>query len=226
MTKLSDGFFITLEGIDGCGKTTQAALLADYLSAKGYEITRTREPGGTEIGARIRAILLDPASKGLTGAAELLLYSADRAQHTAEVIEPALRAGRVVVCDRYTDATAAYQGYARGLDIHDREELAGISTLGCRPDLTLLLDLPAEAGLGRAIGRNDESGTDKESRFEQEKLEFHERVRQGYLAIASCDSERVKVVDASRSANEVWESVRHIVELAISQRERAGDVIL
>jgi len=217
MSKITGGFFITLEGIEGCGKSTQTRLLAEYLEGRGYEVTVTREPGGTAIGKRIRAVLLDPDSKGITGLTELLLYSADRAQHLAEVVEPALAAGGVVVCDRFTDATVAYQGYGRGLDIGLIETLTGIATAGCRPDMTLLLDLPVEKGLARAIGRNDENGAHHEARFEQEALEFHEKVRQGYLHIYTCEQDRVKVLDAEGSVDEVWSAIRAVVDEAINR---------
>jgi dTMP kinase len=209
-------FFITLEGIEGCGKSTQTPLLVEWLKSKGYEVTVTREPGGTAIGKRIRAILLDPESRGITGLSELLLYSADRAQHISEVIEPALSAGGVVVCDRYSDATAAYQGYGRGQDL---ELIAGVgefATRGLMPDLTLLLDLPVEAGLSRAISRNDANGAHREARFEQEAVEFHERVRKGYLEIACNDPARVKVIDASGGVEEVSRLVLKAVDYAIA----------
>jgi dTMP kinase len=210
------GFFITLEGIEGCGKTTQSRLLAEHLLSRGMDVTHTREPGGTAIGQRIRAILLDPESRGITGLTELLLYSADRAQHLSEVIEPALARGGVVVCDRYADATAAYQGYARGLDMEVIGTLTGIATKGCRPDLTLLLDLPAESGLKRAIGRNNDNGSEFEARFEQEALEFHEKVRQGYLDIARCEQDRVKVIDAMGSVGDIQSAIRKSVDEAIA----------
>jgi len=209
------GFFITLEGIEGCGKSTQSRLLADYLIGKGISVTLTREPGGTEIGRRIRAILLDPESRAITGLTELMLYSADRAQHLSEVIEPALARGGVVVCDRYADATAAYQGHARGLDLDVIGSLTEIATKGCRPDLTLLLDLPVELGLKRAIGRNSENGSDNEARFEQEAVEFHDKVRQGYLRIAGCESDRVKVIDATGTIDEIQLAIRAAVDEAI-----------
>ncbi|MBI5190874.1 MAG: dTMP kinase [Nitrospirae bacterium] len=216
--KITGGFFITLEGIEGCGKTTQSSMLVEYLEAEGYHVTKTREPGGTAVGGRIRAILLDPESRGITGTTELMLYSADRAQHMAEVIEPALAAGGIVVCDRFADATLAYQGYGRGLDADVIASLTDIATRGCKPDLTILFDLPVEQGLGRAIGRNDSTGAAHESRFEQEALAFHEKVRQGYLAIAACDRERVKVIDASGTIEEVWAVLREVVEAAVKGR--------
>jgi dTMP kinase len=209
------GLFITLEGIDGCGKTTQAELLADYLTGKGFGVVRTREPGGTDIGRRIRAILLDPESKGITGLAELLLYCADRAQHMAEVIEPALSAGSVVVCDRFTDATAAYQGFARGLGLEVIDNLAEIATRGRRPDITLLFDLPVDKALGRARGRNDKNNTGHEARFEEESSAFHEKVRQGYLEIARREPGRVKVIAAAGSMEEIQAAVRAAVDGAI-----------
>jgi len=214
--KIPGGFFITLEGIEGCGKSTQSVLLAEHLDALGYSVTKTREPGGTDIGRRIRAILLDPDSRGITGLTELLLYSADRSQHISDVIEPALASGGVVVCDRYTDATAAYQGYGRGQALDVIRALGDTAARGLAPDLTILLDLPVEAGLTRAISRNDQSGAHKEARFEQEAMEFHERVRKGYLDIACREPDRVKVIDASGTVDEVWAGVLGVVEESLA----------
>lgn len=214
--KIPGGFFITLEGIDGCGKTTQAKLLVEYLRGRGYDVVHTREPGGTAIGRKIRSILLDPESKGMTAAAELLLYSADRAQHLSEIVEPALKAGKVVICDRFTDATVAYQGFARGLDMQEIETLNGVATRGCRPDATLLLDLPVQTALSRAKGRNHADNAGGEGRFEEESLAFHEKVRQGYLTIAGCEPDRVKVIRATGAVEEIQAAVRAAADGALN----------
>jgi dTMP kinase len=208
------GFFITLEGIDGCGKTTQARLLVEHLRGKGLDVLHTREPGGTDIGARIRAILLDPESRGMDPMCELLLYSADRAQHVATVIKPALAEGKIVVCDRYTDATAAYQAYARGLGQEVVEILSRIATSGCTPDLTILMDLPAGYALSRAIDRNNDTAS-TESRFEEESVKFHERVREGYLHIAQIEPGRVKVVNAAGTVGDISVRITSEVEMAL-----------
>ena len=208
---LSSGLFITFEGIDGCGKTTQARLVVDYLKGLGVGVTLTREPGGTAIGGKVRAILLDPANVGIIGLTELLLYSADRAQHVSEVIEPAIKAGHVVICDRFTDATEAYQGHARGLDLGVIEKLNAVATRGIRPDLTLLFDLPVEQALPRARLRNNDGGG-HEARFEDEEAAFHEKVRQGYRAIAAKEPARVKVIDATGTVEEIQIKVRAIIE--------------
>jgi len=213
------GFFITLEGIDGCGKTTQARLLAEHLAGKGMSVVRSREPGGTGIGLKIRSILLDPGHNGMNPVTEMLLYSADRAQHISEVIEPALASGKVVICDRFADATTAYQGYARGIDLDLVGTLEEIATRGCSPDLTVLLDIPVEEALGRAIGRNNTHGTGHEGRFEEESAAFHEKVRQGYLAIAQCEPERVKIIDATGSVEEIQARIRAAVDKVIGRRD-------
>ena len=171
------GLFITFEGIEGSGKSTQIALLADYLASLGKSIALTREPGGTLIGDQIRKILLDPVHTMLSPAAELLLYAASRAQHLAEVISPALTAGRIVLCDRFSDATIAYQGYGRGLDLEMIYSLDQMVTARLVPDLTVLLDIDVVAGLKRAQLRNSSSGLEGEARFEQEDIAFHTRVR-------------------------------------------------
>ena len=206
------GVFVTFEGIEGSGKSTQIGLLADYLTASGRPVTLTREPGGTPIGDQVRKILLDPASKGLDPVAELLLYAASRAQHLREVILPALEKGRVVLCDRFSDATLAYQGHGRGLDIDMIRALDRIVTGGRRPDLTILLDIGAAAGLARARGRNSSRELEHEGRFENEETAFHHRVREGYLALAKEQPERFRGVDASRSPDEVGREIREIVD--------------
>lgn len=206
------GVFVTFEGIEGSGKSTQIGLLADYLTTLGRPVTLTREPGGTPIGDQVRKILLDPASKGLDPVAELLLYAASRAQHLREVILPALEKGRVVLCDRFSDATLAYQGHGRGLDIDMIRALDRIVTGGRLPDLTILLDIGAAAGLARARGRNSSRQLEHEGRFENEEAAFHHRVREGYLALAKEQPERFRVVDASRSPDEVGQEIREIVD--------------
>ncbi len=209
------GRFITFEGIEGSGKSTQIVLLANYLKAHQRPVTLTREPGGTAIGDQVRKILLDPGNTALVPSAELLLYAAARAQHLEELIRPELLSGKIVLCDRFSDATLAYQGYGRGLDRDMIAELDRIVTRGMRPDLTILLDIEAAAGLARARGRNSSRGLDAEARFENEDLVFHERVRQGYRELAEREPERFRIVDASATPDEIQNRVRRIVDEAL-----------
>ncbi len=206
------GPFITFEGIEGSGKSTQIALLANYLSTLGKSVTLTREPGGTSIGDQIRKILLDPANTSLDPKAELLLYAAGRAQHLAAVIVPGRSAGWIVLCDRFSDATLAYQGYGRGLDFGLIKSLDRIVTDDIRPDLTILLDIDAATGLARARGRNSRGGLEAEARFENEHLSFHERVRQGYLVLASQEPDRFRIVDASPDPEVIQNELRNLVD--------------
>ena len=191
------GFFITFEGVEGCGKTTQLRLLKERLESAGAKVTATREPGGCPIADQMRAILLDANNSAITPLAELLLYAAARAQHVREVIVPALERGEMVLCDRFTDATVAYQGHGRGLDLAVIEQLNGLATGSLQPALTVLIDCPVEVGIARAMARIESTSGAREERFELESLRFHERVRQGYLALAAAFPERFVVVDGS-----------------------------
>ena len=190
------GIFITLEGADGCGKSTQAALLADALAAAGREVVRLREPGGTPISEKIRAILLDPANAEMSPECELLLYEASRAQLTRQVIEPALARGAVVLCDRYYDSTYAYQAGGRGLDEALVRQSNALGSCGVVPDRTLVLDLEPVVAYARATS----GGAD---RLESEGLAFQERVRAAYLHLAAVEPSRVRLVDASGEKDEV-----------------------
>ncbi len=191
--------FITFEGIEGCGKSTQVRLLAEELRRQGYEVTTTREPGGCPIADKIRAILLDATNTAMTPLTELLLYAAARSQHLHDTVRPALAAGKIVLCDRFTDATVAYQGCGRELDRTLIEQLNGVATGGVTPDLTILMDCPVEIGLGRALARISGTQGAREERFELESLQFHEAVRNGYLALAAGEPKRFAVVNAHRS---------------------------
>ena len=208
--------FITFEGIEGSGKTTQIQRVHDYLRQKGHDVVVTREPGGSHIGRQIRSILLDSKNKGLNPLAELLLYMADRAQHLDEIVKPGLSAGKVILCDRYYDATIAYQGYARGLNIDLISRLHWIAFADYKPDMTFLLDLPPETGLGRAwrqIENGQRAGT--ETRFEEEALGFHRRVREGYLALAHLEPRRFKIIDASAPKDRVEREIIAVLDSAI-----------
>jgi len=206
------GGFITFEGIEGSGKSTQIALLAHYLGSVGKRIKLSREPGGTYVGDQMRKILLDPANTVLVPTAELFLYAASRAQHLQEVILPSLADGVTVLCDRFTDATFAYQGYGRGLDKTLIRAIDQLVTAGIRPDLTLLLDIDAVTGVARAHGRNSSRGLEAEARFENEEIAFHERVRQGYLALAGQEPDRIHIVDASLPPAAVQARIRMIID--------------
>ena len=188
---------ITLEGIDGVGKSTQAALLADALEAAGHDVLRLREPGGAAISEKIRALLLDPANAEMGDACELLLYEAARAQLVHQVIAPALAAGKAVVCDRFYDSTTAYQAHAAGLDPRTVELANGIAVGECRPRLTLVYDLPVAAARARMAARAGED------RMEAKGLAFQERVAEGFRAIAAAEPGRVKLVDAAGTVGEV-----------------------
>lgn len=195
--------FITFEGPEGSGKSTQIQKVGTWLREQGRTCIVTKEPGGTPISDRIRAILLDSAATGMDAMTELLLYAASRRQHVVEVIRPALQRHVSVLCDRYTDATLAYQGYGRLLDLERLQTLNQWATDGVKPDLTLLFDLDEEAGLARAHARNAGMVVD-EGRFELEDLRFHRRVREGYLALAAAEPARFAIVDGNGSIDEVF----------------------
>jgi len=198
------GCFVTFEGIEGSGKTTQIARLAERLDAAGDLAVVTREPGGSPLGRRLRTLLLGGEVARIEPMAELLLYVADRAQHLRELVEPTLAAGTHVLCDRFYDATLAYQGYARGLDLDLIRLLHQKPPLDRRPHRTILLDLDPELGLARARHRNGELGlTVTEGRFEREALAFHRRVREGYLALADAEPFRFRIVAAEGSPDEI-----------------------
>jgi dTMP kinase len=201
--------WITFEGTEGVGKTTQIERLARRLEDAGRRVRVTREPGGTTLGRRLRSVLLEPTDRPMHALTELLLYTADRAQHLTEVVLPSLDRGEVVLCDRFLDATLAYQGYARGLGVDTVLSLHRMPPLDSRPDRTLLLDMRADRALARALRRNEDSSRAlAEGRFEDEQLEFHERVRSGYLALAREEPERIRSVPADGDADEVEQRVR------------------
>ncbi len=195
--------FITFEGIEGCGKSTQINLLAAHLQQAGQKVVLTREPGGCPIANQIRSILLDASNNTMVPMAELMLYAASRAQHLADVIRPALADSSIVLCDRFSDATRAYQAFGRGID---RQTMEALNTLACgelSPHLTLLLDCPVETGLGRAKQRIEASSGPREERFELESLAFHQRVRDGYLQLAAEEPGRFVIIDATASPEQV-----------------------
>lgn len=205
------GVFIVFEGVEGGGKSTQIAMLAERLRKMGFDVETTREPGGTQVGAAIRKILLSPDTGALDPMTELLLFSAARSELLASVIKPAIEDGRVVLCDRFSDSTMAYQGYGRGLDKELIEDLTGKVVGGFSPDRVVVMDLPVEDGLARAGGRMVKEGRG-EARFEDESLEFHRRVRDGFLKIAEAAPERVRIVDSTKSVEDVHEAVFNSVK--------------
>ena len=210
--------FITFEGVEGSGKTTQIRRLKRYLSGRGYPCTVTREPGGTFIGEKIRRILLNPDHQGLAPLGELFLYEAARAQHVRDVIRPLLRKRGVILCDRFADASLAYQGYGRKVDLVWVERLNRLATGGIEPDLTLLLDCPTDLGLKRAVRRNRALKKEREGRFEMEQVHFHRQVRRGYHALAHRRPHRVKRIDTRAGEDRVFDRIRRLVDHVLRTR--------
>jgi dTMP kinase len=219
------GIFVSFEGIEGSGKSVQLERLAGWLRARGEDPVVTREPGGTPLGRRLRSLLLEPGTEPIDPHTELLLYVADRVQHVLEVIDPALARGDIVLCDRFLDATFAYQGYGRQLPLELLVTLHNHPPLDRRPDRTVLLDLDPKTGLERARRRNRERGmTRKEGRFEMEGLDFHRRVRDGYLALAGSFPDRIRVVPADGPEDEVEGRVLEAVRDLFPHLEEGGPV--
>lgn len=200
---MSKGLFITFEGADGCGKTTQLMLLAKYLKAQGREVVVTREPGARGLGEKIREILLNYDGE-VSSRAEAFMFLADRAQHIDVIVNPAIKSGKIVLCDRHTDSSVAYQGYGRRLDIDEIKRLNSIATNGKNPDMTLIFDIDVETSMAR-VG-------DTKDRMESAGIEFFNRVRNGYLEIAKQEPNRVKVLDASKSIEEIHKNVIALYE--------------
>lgn len=219
-----NAMFISLEGGEGAGKTTQIVGLAGVLAERGLKCILTREPGGTDLGKKIRALLLNPENAGMAPETELLLYMADRAEHVSAVIRPALADGRTVLCDRFFDATLVYQGAARGLSPEWTAQLHAMVFAGLKPDLTLLLDLPPEVGLARARRQLEKGARPvRESRFEEETFAFHQRVREGYLELARRQPERFRVIDAAQDEARVRQEIRGAVEAFLRQRSEKSN---
>ncbi len=200
---MSKGLFITFEGADGCGKTTQLMLLAKYLKAQGREVVVTREPGARGLGEKIREILLNYDGE-VSSRAEAFMFLADRAQHIDVIVNPAIKSGKIVLCDRHTDSSVAYQGYGRRLDIDEIKRLNSIATNGKKPNMTLIFDIDVETSMAR-VG-------DTKDRMESAGIEFFNRVRNGYLEIAKQEPNRVKVLDASKSIEEIHKNVIALYE--------------
>ncbi|MCA1743400.1 MAG: dTMP kinase [Desulfonatronovibrio sp.] len=192
--------FITLEGIEGCGKSTQAGMLEEKLRHKKLDVVLTKEPGGSRLGKNLREILLSLENTDITREAELFLYLADRSQHIHTLIKPALESGKFVISDRFSDSMIVYQGYGRGMDIQQLSSFNEVAVSGIMPQLTILMDLPAEVGLKRALGRNIEKKmVREEGRFEAENLTFHQAIREGYLKWAELNKDRFFIVDATKN---------------------------
>lgn len=200
--------FITFEGIEGCGKSTQIKFLAEYLRIQGQEVLLTREPGGCSIADQIRSMLLDAANREMVPVTELMLYASARAQHVAEVIQPALKRQTLVLCDRFSDATRAYQAFGRGIERQTIETLNSLACSGLDPDVTVLLDCPVEVGLQRARQRIEGSSGPREERFELESLAFHQKVRDGYLQLAAEEPQRFIVIDAQGTPEQIAERIQ------------------
>jgi dTMP kinase len=205
------GYFITLEGPDGSGKTGQIAPLAEYLRSCGYDVLTTREPGGTLIGDQVRKVIMDLANKGMNPRTEILLFQASRVQIVEQVIRPALEAGKVVICDRYTDSTLAYQGYGHQTDLDFLKQLLHFVTCGLKPDLTLLLDLEVEEGL-----RRRQKGGGEWNRLDDYDVEFHQRVRAGYHQLVDLEPKRWEVIDARQTKDTIQNDLRRIVTQRLS----------
>lgn len=211
--------FVTLEGIEGSGKSTVIERLAQYMRKQNRPALVTREPGGSGLGKKLRRMLLDPCADKLSSEAELFLFLADRAQHVEELIRPALSKGAIVLCDRYSDSTLAYQGYGRDLDLDSLERLCALAGRNLEPDLTLLLDLPVRMGLERALQRNRQSGKGAdESRFDAESLDFHSRVRKAYLALAAKNPDRIKVINAAAGLERVFQDCAAEIDAKLGGR--------
>jgi len=206
---LEKGLFITFEGPDGSGKTTQAEKLTAYLEGQGFPVTMTREPGGTVLAEKLREILLDPQNH-IVPLSELLMYGASRAQHTQEIIIPALDRNVIVICQRYSDATLAYQGFGRGLDVDQVKEINRISSGGLVPDLTILLDIDITEGLKRRESKTLD-------RLEKEAISFHERVRKGYLETARIFPERIKTIEVTSDIETTFQEVTSLVQVFLNR---------
>ncbi|MFV1957742.1 MAG: dTMP kinase [bacterium] len=206
------GIFVTFEGIEGSGKSTLITLVSDALKQSGVEQIVTREPGGTDLGKSLRKVLLDPKGARVTPLAELFLYAADRAQHVNEVLLPAIKDGKTVLCDRFSDATEAYQGYGRGIPLEIVKAVVDQAREELIPDLTVLLDLPPAKGLARAQQRNLRNSSTDETRFDDEELAFHERVREGYLAISGREPDRFLILDGMASPKDLAKRVVEEIE--------------
>jgi len=203
--------FITFEGPDGSGKTTQARMLAEYLESRGFAVLHTREPGGTAISEQIREVILTTRNQSIGDETEALLYSAARAQIVAELIRPALAAGKIVVCDRYADSTMAYQGYGLGLDLQALQDITQFATGGLTPDLTFYVDVPVEIGLARRH-------RGETNRLDLKDPTYHSRVREGFLKMAQAEPRRWIVIDGTRSVDEVQEEIRSKLEHKLEGR--------
>lgn len=203
---MNRGLFITFEGTDGSGKTTQIKLLEKYLNEKGHAVVLSREPGGTRISEIIRDLILDPKNKEIVPLTEMILYAASRAQHVAEVIEPALESGRIVICDRYVDSSYAYQGGGRGMDLKVIADVNRIAVNGTVPDITFFLDIDPEISVRRRI---NSTGAD---RIELEKLDFHRRVYDGYKKLSILYPDRIKTIDAAKSIEEISSQVNDFID--------------
>jgi dTMP kinase len=210
--------FITFEGVEGSGKTTQIKRLKRYLKQKRVPCFTTREPGGTPIGEKVRKILLNRAHGEMTTLSELFLYEAARAQHVNQVIQPLLRKRGVILCDRFSDASIAYQGYGRKIDPNLVYLLNQIASKGVRPDLTFVLDCPSDMGLKRAVRRDRQKRSNRQDRFEREKIQFHNRVKKGYLSLAKEEPHRIRVIDTRHGAQRVFEEIRKIVDAVIEPK--------
>lgn len=211
MRKRTKPCFITLEGTEGSGKSSQLGRIVEFFQERGEAVIATREPGGTEIADQIRRILVEAHGETLEPMAELLLYNASRIQHLSHVVRPALAEGKTVLCDRYTDATIAYQAYGRQLPLGTVGQINDWATGGLKPDLTLLLDCDPKIGIERSMNRLQAEAS-RETRFEEEALAFHQRVRKGYLELADHQKDRFAIIDANSTPDDVFASIRKVLE--------------